>query len=210
MSDGHGPKKNPDNLNTIGIITVGGAGAALVYLSIVGLQAFYVDETAVVDEIRHFGDQEKTRVSLKTEQVGRITTDLTRKGVNAEGKPLIAIPIETAKALVVEAAKVDPANLVPMIGRSEASTIQPIFGRPVALPPPPPEPVAPPADGAVPGAVPPDGAGAPPADGTAPAQPAPAAGTAAPAQPAPAAAPPAAAPPAAATPTPAQPPAGGQ
>ncbi len=198
-----GPKKNPDNLNTIGIVTVGGVGAALVYLSIVGLQAFYVDETAIVDEVRHFGDQEKARTSLKSEQVGALTTNLTRKGVNADGKPLIAIPIETAKALVVEAARVDPANLVPMIGRSEASTIQPIFGRPVALPPPPPEPVAPPADGSVPGAVPPDGAAVPTpagAEGAAPAQPAATptptpTPTPAPAQPAPAAA---------------QPPAGGQ
>ncbi|MBZ0235554.1 MAG: hypothetical protein K8M05_24705, partial [Deltaproteobacteria bacterium] len=149
-----GPKKNPDDkLNTIGIVTVGAVGAALVYLSIVGLQAFYVDETAVVDEIRHFGDQDKTRSSLKAEQMGRITTDLTRKGMSADGKPIIAIPIDKAKALVVEGARSDAANLVPMIGRSEASTIQPIFGRPVALPPPPPDAVPPPADGAVPGAV---------------------------------------------------------
>lgn len=202
MSDGHGTKRNPDHLNTIGIVTVGGVGAALVYLSIVGLQAFYVDETAIVDEVRHFGDQEKVRTSLKSEQVGRITTDLTRKGVNADGKALIAIPIETAKALVVEAAKVDPANLVPMIGRSEASTIQPIFGRPVALPPPPPEPVAPPADGSVPGAVPPDGAAVPSPEGAAPVQPTPAAAT-----PTPAAATPTPAP---AQPVPAPPPAGGQ
>lgn len=179
-----GHKKNPDKLNTIGIITVGGVGSALVYLSIVGLQAFYVDETAIVDEVRSFGDQEKVRTSLKAEQIGHIESDLTRKGVNAEGKPVIAIPIETAKGLIVRDAKVDAAFLVPMVGRSETSTIQPIFGRPVALPPPPPAPVPPPADGAVPGVVPPDGATpgtpppGPPTPGTpAPAQPNPGVGT---------------------------------
>ena len=149
------PKKNPDKLNNIGIITVGGVGSALVYLSIVGLQAFYVDETAIVDEVSSFGDQEKVRIDLKGKQIGSITTDLTRKGVTAENKPIVAIPIETAKGLVVRDARVDPANLVPIVGRSETTTIQPIFGRPVALPPPPPDAVPPPADGTVPGTVPP-------------------------------------------------------
>ncbi|HUQ04637.1 MAG TPA: hypothetical protein VM261_19185 [Kofleriaceae bacterium] len=164
MSDG--PKKNPDNLNTIGIITVGLVGAALVYLSIVGLQAFYVDETAIVDEVRSFGDQEKVRTSLKAEQSGHIS-DFVRKGNAADGRPVVSIGIDQAKKLVVEGAKVDPSNLVPIVGRSDKGTIQPIFGRPVALPPPPTDAVPPPADGSVPGAVPPDGAGAGAGTGTA-------------------------------------------
>jgi hypothetical protein len=182
-----GAKKNPDNLNTIGIITVGAVGSALVYLSIVGLQAFYVDETAIVDEVRSFGDQEKVRTSLKAEQTGNIT-DFLRKGNAADGRPVVSIGIDRAKSLIVADARVDAANLVPMVGRSDKGTIQPIFGRPVALPPPPPDAVPPPADGSVPGAVPPDGAGAgtgaagaapgtAPATGLTPGQPNPGTGT---------------------------------
>jgi hypothetical protein len=160
-----GHKKNPDQLNTIGIITVGGVGAALVYLSIVGLQAFYVDETSVVDEVRHFGDQGKVRDDLRATQTGH-NTDFVRKAPLEPGKPgMVTIGIDEAKKLVVRDAKVDPSNLIPAVGKSDVSTIQPIFGRPVALPPPPPTPVPPPADGTAPGVVPPDGT---PPDGAAP------------------------------------------
>lgn len=188
-----GAKRNPDDkLNTIGIATVGAVGSALVYLSIVGLQAFYAGETAIVDEIAQFGDQEKVRNSLKSEQVGKITTDLRRMGWStADGKPVVSIPIEQAMRLVVRDASTDPANLVPAVGRADKATIQPVFGRPLALPPPPPPPEPPPVDGQVPGVVPPAGADAPapaPDPGAAPAAPAPTAPAApAPAAPAPAA-----------------------
>lgn len=189
-----GAKRNPDDkLNTIGIATVGAVGSALVYLSIVGLQAFYAGETAIVDEIAQFGDQEKVRNSLKSEQVGKITTDLRRMGWStADGKPVVSIPIEQAMRLVVRDASTDPANLVPAVGRADKATIQPVFGRPLALPPPPPPPPEPPpVDGQVPGVVPPAGADAPapaPDPGAAPAAPAPTAPAApAPAAPAPAA-----------------------
>jgi hypothetical protein len=198
-----GPKKNPDKLNTIGVVTVGAVGSSLVYLSIVGLQAFYVNETSTVDTAAAFGDQEKARTSLKSDQVGKITDPRRMNWNDTSGKPVISIPIDAAKKLIVQGAKVDPANLVPVVGKSEKSTIQPIFGRPIALPAaPPPAPVTPdmPAP-AVPGAVPPDGA-APgtPAPGTAPAPaaPAPAAPAAATTGTTPAA-------PAPATPTPAAP-----
>lgn len=35
-----GPHRNPDKINTIGIVVVGICGAVLVYVSIVALQAF--------------------------------------------------------------------------------------------------------------------------------------------------------------------------
>ncbi|MCL4227425.1 MAG: hypothetical protein KJZ91_23435, partial [Myxococcales bacterium] len=186
-----GAKRNPDDkLNTIGIATVGAVGSALVYLSIVGLQAFYAGETAIVDEIAQFGDQEKVRNSLKSEQVGKITTDLRRMGWStADGRPVVSIPIDQAMRLVVRDASTDPANLVPAVGRADKATIQPVFGRPLALPPPPPPeppPGPPPVDGQVPGVVPPAGGEVPapaPDPGAAPAAPAPPA----PAAPAPAA-----------------------
>ena len=40
-----GPKRNPDRLNTIGVVVVGICGAVLVYVTIVALQAFYVNDT---------------------------------------------------------------------------------------------------------------------------------------------------------------------
>jgi hypothetical protein len=187
-----GPKKNPDKLNTIGVVTVGAVGSSLVYLSIVGLQAFYVNETSTVDSVATFGDQAKARSSLKSDQVGKITDPRRMNWNDTAGKPVISIPIDAAKKLIVQDAKVDPANLIPVVGKSEKSTIQPIFGRPIALPAaPPPAPVTP--DMPAPGAVPPDGAAAP-----APAAPAPAAPAAATTATTPAA-------PAPATPTPAAP-----
>ena len=43
-----GPKRNPDRLNTIGVVVVGICGAVLVYVSIVALQAFYLNDTAEI------------------------------------------------------------------------------------------------------------------------------------------------------------------
>ena len=41
-----GPKRNPDKLNTIGVVVVGICGAVLVYVTIVALQAFYMNDTS--------------------------------------------------------------------------------------------------------------------------------------------------------------------
>ena len=41
-----GPKRNADKLNTIGVVVVGICGAVLVYVSIVALQAFYMNDTS--------------------------------------------------------------------------------------------------------------------------------------------------------------------
>jgi hypothetical protein len=41
-----GPHRNPDKINTIGIVVVGICGAVLVYVSIVALQAFYMDDSS--------------------------------------------------------------------------------------------------------------------------------------------------------------------
>jgi hypothetical protein len=165
----HGEKKNPDKMNVVGVATVGFAGCALVYLSIVGIEALYLNESSRVDEIAKFGKQEETKRTLKSEQVGKITEP--RLGTKAaNGTQLYTVPIDTAKALVLRDVAVDPANLVPAVSRSEFTTINPVFGRPQTLPsavpigqsaPPPPPPVDPAAvraDGVVPGAAPPAGA----------------------------------------------------
>ncbi len=131
------PKRNSDRLNTIGIVTVGGVGSALVYLSIVGLQAFYVNDTSRVDEQARFGTQGETRQTLRGEQIGNITEPRAKGIAGPNNTPVYSIPISDAKALIVRDAKLDAANLVPVVGRSDKSLIQPAFGRPQAIVAPP-------------------------------------------------------------------------
>ena len=50
--------RNPDKLNTIGIVVVGVCGAVLVYVSIVALQAFYMTDTAGVQTMADYGGQD--------------------------------------------------------------------------------------------------------------------------------------------------------
>jgi len=67
-----GPKRNPDKLNTIGVVVVGICGAVLVYVTIVALQAFYVNDTAEVQATADYGGQDTASRSLRTEQLNRI------------------------------------------------------------------------------------------------------------------------------------------
>jgi hypothetical protein len=148
---GSGEKKNSDKLNMVGIATVGFAGSAVVYLSIIGIQALYLNETSSVNEVAQFGKQGEVKNTLKAEQLGKISgaTNEVRTGSKApNGTQLYSIPIDAAMKLVVRDAANDPANLVPAISRSEFATIKPAFGRPQTLatpqplghsaPPPPP------------------------------------------------------------------------
>jgi hypothetical protein len=142
-----GPKRNPDKLNTIGVVVVGICGAVLVYVTIVALQAFYVNDTSEIQTMADYGGQDTSARSLRAEQVNRIG----EYGTNAKPaapKPNEApkpqtyrIPVDIAMKMVVERAKTDPSFLVPQVGRSDKSTVLPIFGRPKLVPPP--APVAP-------------------------------------------------------------------
>ncbi|MEZ4401839.1 MAG: hypothetical protein R3B06_17555 [Kofleriaceae bacterium] len=169
----HGEKKNPDKLNTVAIVTVGLTGAALVYLSIIGVETLYLGDAARVNKVAKFGRQGETMVTLRATQVGKVTGngghEALTGGKGRDGVQLYVVPIEAAMDLVVRDVKVDPANLVPAVSRSEFTTIKPVFGRPQVLSAPQPigqsapvvDPAAP-VDGAAPD-------GAAPADATAPA-----------------------------------------
>ena len=173
-----GPKRNPDKLNTIGVIVVGICGAVLVYVSIVALQAFYMNDSSEVQTMADYGGNDSTAKSVKTTQINHITEYSSNPADPKGEKPqTFHIPIDVAMKAVVAQAKVDPANLVPTAGRSDRPTVQPVFGRPKLAPPPAAPVPAAPATG--------DGAGS----AAAPASAAPA--TPAPAAPAPAAAVPA-------------------
>jgi hypothetical protein len=159
-----GPKRNPDRLNTVGIAVVGICGAVLVYVTIVALEAFYVNDTSELQTMADYGGQDTSARSLRTEQVNRIgdygsnPRPAAPKANEAPKPQTYRIPIDVAMKLVIADAKVDPAALVPQVGRSDKSTLLPIFGRPKLAPAAPAAPVAPAppagavaADGAAPG-----------------------------------------------------------
>ena len=150
-----GPKRNPDRLNTIGVVVVGICGAVLVYVTIVALQAFYMNDTSDIQTMADYGGTDTQARSLRAAQVQHITD----YGANpaAGGKAATyRVNIDDAMKLVVDGAKVDPSNLVPTQGRSDKATIKPVFGRPQSLTTP-----AAPTDGAGAGsAAPADGGGA--------------------------------------------------
>lgn len=157
-----GPKRNPDRLNTIGIVVVGMCGAVLVYVTIVALEAFYVNDTSEIQTMADYGGQDTSARSLRAEQMNRIgeygpNPRPAAPKANEEPKPqTYHIPIEVAMKRVIQDAKADPAALIPQVGRSDRSTVLPIFGRPKLIPPAPVAPAPPagtvPAGDAAPGA----------------------------------------------------------
>jgi len=159
-----GPKRNPDKINTIGIVVVGICGAVLTYVSIVALQAFYMDDSSEIQMMADYGGQDTSFKSIRTQQLENVKTYAPKAAPPApkEGQPAApqtyTIAIDDAIRLVVESAKKDPSNLVPAIGPAVTPSVLPIFGRPKLIVPPAPAPA--------PGAAAPDaGSAAAPADG---------------------------------------------
>ncbi|MBA3540554.1 MAG: hypothetical protein H0T79_13170 [Deltaproteobacteria bacterium] len=135
-----GPKRNPDKINTIGVVVVGICGAVLVYVSIVALQAFYTNDIADVQTMADYGGQDSASRALKSSQMQNLS-EYVSNPAPAAAKPgeaakaqTFRILIKDAKRLVVAEAKADPANLVPAVGRSDTATIDSVFGRPQPLP----------------------------------------------------------------------------
>ncbi len=137
-----GPKRNPDKLNTIGVVVVGICGAVLVYVTIVALEAFYVNDTSEIQTMADYGGQDTNARSLRAEQANRIGEYGTNprpaapKANEAAKLQTYRIPIDVAMKLVATAARTDPGGLIPSQGRSDRSTVLPIFGRPKLIPPP--------------------------------------------------------------------------
>jgi hypothetical protein len=139
-----GPKRNPDKLNTIGIVVVGICGAVLVYVSIVALQAFYMNNTSEIQTMADYGGQDQTARGKKADELRNIG----EAAANAGTAGTYRMRIEDAMKLVVEDAKKDPAHLTgSKLPASTKESIPPKFGRPAmggAAP------ATPPADGAAP------------------------------------------------------------
>jgi hypothetical protein len=68
-----GPKRNPDSINTIGIVVVGICGAVMVYVSITALQAFYMNDTSELQTMQDYGGQDTVAKSHKAEEMRNIT-----------------------------------------------------------------------------------------------------------------------------------------
>lgn len=135
-----GPKRNPDKLNTIGVVVVGICGAVLVYVTILALQAFYVNDTSEIQTIADYGGNTDKQKDHRQGEMRNINSF----GTNAAGSNAAAQtfhePIDVAMKKVIETANGSSdgaAHLVPALGPSTKPTIQPIFGRPKLLAPPP-------------------------------------------------------------------------
>jgi hypothetical protein len=136
-----GPKRNPDRLNTIGVVVVGICGAVLVYVTIVALEAFYVNDTSEIQMMADYGGQDTNAKSLRTEQLNRITEYGTNprpaapKANEAQRPQTYRVPIDVAMKRVADDARTgDPGALIPSLGASDKATVLPIFGRPKLIP----------------------------------------------------------------------------
>ncbi len=120
-----GPKRNPDKLNTIGVVVVGICGAVLVYVSIVALQAFYMNDTASVQSKADYEGMDVTAKGKKADELRNINE------VASTGNGTFRMKIDDAMKGVVEAAKSDPSHLTGgKLPPSTKESIPPQFGRP--------------------------------------------------------------------------------
>ena len=117
-----GPKRNPDKLNTIGVVVVGICGAVLVYVTIVALQAFYISDTSEIQTMADYKGQDtmaKTRKAEEMRNISEVVANAASPGMPATYR----IDINTAIDRVIEDAKKDPAHLVPALPKSEKATM---------------------------------------------------------------------------------------
>jgi hypothetical protein len=131
-----GPKRNPDKLNTIGVVVVGVCGAVLVYVTIVALQAFYMDDTSEIQTMADYGGNDIAASSVRSTQVDSINKFDSNAAALDPAKQTWRMPINRAMDKIVEDMKGHPetaANLVRGVAPSTTATVRPFFGRPVKL-----------------------------------------------------------------------------
>lgn len=183
------PVKEEDKVNSMAIVVVGLATTAILWASVIALQAYFEDtEGEIAEQRATIGRADGVR-DLKSQQ----SADLSKTTYADPNKgTLKRLSIEHAKSAVVRDAKAGAATLIPTLGLLNTATVPAMAGKPALVPadasPSTPAPAAPPAD--VP--APPGAAPAPGAAPTPGAAPVPAPAEAAPVVPAPAEAAPAA------------------
>jgi hypothetical protein len=120
-------EKQPDTPNLIGISVIGAAGALLVFIIFVALQAYYAADASALQAERDAEDIDLEYRNLLVEQ----ETMLSNPRWVDQGKRTAAYRIESAMERVVEAAKADRgATLVPAVGAHDTPTVPAIPGRP--------------------------------------------------------------------------------
>src|SRR4029079_17066156 len=102
-----GPKRNPDKLNTIGLVVVGICGAVLVYVTIVALQAFYMNDTAEVQTMADYGGQDITARHIRASQTSTLTAPSSPNPAPRSASEIqtYRIPLDVAMKAVVADAK---------------------------------------------------------------------------------------------------------
>jgi hypothetical protein len=122
-----GPKRNPDKLNTIGVVVVGICGAVLVYVTIVALQAFYMNDTSELQTMKDYGGQDTTARGKRADELRNITEAASNPG----GAGTYRIHIDHAMKLVIEDAKRTPEHVTGSeLPPATKETIAPQYGRP--------------------------------------------------------------------------------
>src|SRR5689334_13695867 len=105
-----GPKRNPDKLNTIGVVVVGICGAVMVYVTITALQAFYMNDTSEIQTMADYGGQDSTARGRKADEIRNITEAASNPAAGG-ATPTYRIDINAAAMLVSQDAKKDPSHL---------------------------------------------------------------------------------------------------
>lgn len=117
-----GPKRNPDKLNTLGVIVIGICASVLVYVTIVALQAFYMKDTSEIQTMADYGGNDTNFRTVKASAMNNIN----EYGKLPDG--YFRIGIDVAMKKVALEAKEKPEQLVPGTPSTTPSA-QPIFGR---------------------------------------------------------------------------------
>lgn len=146
-----GPKRNADRFNTIGVAVIGICGAVMVYVTIVALQAFYMDDTSEIQTMADYGGQETAAHSHRADELRNIT-EPGANGASPGVPQSYRMRIDGdhgAMELVVNDAKKTPDHLVPLLPPAVKTTVKPIFsrGEPLDTPAAVPAPQPPPAPG---------------------------------------------------------------
>jgi hypothetical protein len=127
-----GPKRNPDKLNTLGVIVIGICASVLVYVTIVALQAFYMKDTSEIQTMADYGGNDLNFRTTKSAAMNNIT----EYAKNPDGS--FRIGIDVAMKKVAAEAKDKPDQLVPGTPSTTPSAL-PVFGRSKAIPAPAPD-----------------------------------------------------------------------
>jgi hypothetical protein len=172
------PEKAPDQTNAVAVVVIGFATTAVLWASVVYLQAYFENTQGEIAASRASQGRSALVRDLKAEQ----RADLAKTTyADATKGTLKRLNLETAKSLVVRDAK-GGGSLIPSLGELNVPSIPAAAGRPVdgaTMEPPAPPADAPvpteegadaPAAGEVPAAAAPEAAPAPTAPTPAPAQ----------------------------------------